>query len=211
MKTLRTIFLLAIFTLLAFADSTEIKRPQSDADLGSMSWVTTNCGVSSYQSNSTAGTLGRDADGQATSVTLTKSGSGTGAKETSRTFYSWAAITNTYTALTLNVNSSGIANGDDVAGKACLAYSLDSGVTWTQIRCTTTSWAHTTDTIALSATQDMSTVMVGACMKRASTGAGLLSTASVTVYDIWSSGTLGSAAVGTGSSSGTSVQPVQFN
>lgn len=211
MKTFRTIFLLAIFTLLAFADSTEIKRPQSDADLGSTTWVTTNCGVGSYQANTTDGTLGRDDLGQTTSVTLVKSGSGSGAKETSRTFYSWAAITNTYTALTLNINSSGAGNGDDIAGSACIAYSLDSGVTWTQIRCTTTSWARATDTITLSATQDMSRVMVGACMKRSSTGSSFVSLASVTVYDIWSSGTLTSAAAGTGSGSGSTAQPVQFN
>lgn len=210
MKTLRTIFLLGIFTLLAFADSTELLRPTADADFGSATWVTTNCGIATYTANTTAGTNGRDAAGQTTSVSYGINTSAT-AKETSRTFTTWAATTNTYTALTLNINSSATANGGDVPGKACIVYSLDSGGTWTAIRCTTTSWARTTDTIALSAAQSLSQVMVGTCAFGAHAGSGLVSSATVIVYDIWTSGMVTSAAAGTGSSAGTAVQPVQFN
>lgn len=211
MKTLRTASLVALLTLLAFADSTEIKRPGIDSDFGSATWVTTNCGIGTYQSNTTDGSLGRDAAGQATGVAFEKSGSGTGAKETSRTYSSWMTTSNTYSAVTLNINSSGTANVGDIPGKACIAYSLDSGVTWTQIRCTTSTWARTTDTITLSTTQSLSGIEVGACMLRASSSAPSTSDASVTVYDIWTSGTMTSAAAGTGSGSGTAVQPVQFN
>lgn len=211
MRTLRTAFLVAILMLLAFADSTEIKRPGSDADMGSATWVTTNCGIGSYQSNTTDGTNGRDAAGQATSVLFTKAGAGSGAKETSRTYYGWSSTSNTYTALTLNINSSAAANLADLAGEACIAYSLNGGGTWTVIRCTTASWAQTTDTVTLSTTQSLSSIEVGVCMLRVATSGALISSAQVTVYDIWTSGTTTAAPAGNGSGSGTSVQPVQFN
>lgn len=215
MKTLRTIFLLGVFTLLAFADSTELLRPTMDADFGSATWVTTNCGIATYQANSTSGSLGRDAAGQSTSVSLGLSSSTAGTRNTSRTYSSWASTSNTYSALTLNINSSGSANGDDIPGEACIAYSLDSGGTWTQIRCTATSWARTTDTITLSTSQSLSQIMVGTCSHTPRTVSGggdiFTSAASVTVYDIWTSGTISSGAAGNGSSAGSTAQPVQFN
>jgi hypothetical protein len=63
---------------------------------------------------------------------------------------------------------------------------------------------------SLGAGQPLSDLQVGVCVRSSATASDG-GADNLTLFDIWTSGTLGSAAVGTGSSAGTAVQPVQFN
>lgn len=221
MRIVRAFTLLLILTLLAFPQSgSEIKRPTSDADTSSSSWVTTNCGIGTAVANTTAGTLARDAAGQSTSISYAIS-SGNGTKKTARQFSNWDTTANSYSALTLNVNSKsqGWAISDST-GNACLAYSIDAGSTWTQIRCdgSGSGWTQVTNTVSLSATQDLSRLRVGVCALAHGSTVGKspdievnLGSDNVQVYDIWTNGTTGAAGNGNGSGSGNANAPVQFN
>jgi hypothetical protein len=132
MKTLRTIFLLCLFTLLAFADSTEILRPTADSDTGSSTWATTNCGIASYASNTTSG-----------------AGSRCGWASYQR--HLSPAIWNDRTEAKPRAPSLLGEHGEPIFSahaerkqfhsgavndaKVCIVYSIDSGGSWTVIRC----------------------------------------------------------------------------
>lgn len=216
----RLLAILLCLNLAAFA-GTEIIRPTTDADIGTATWVTNNCGIASYASNSTSGNLARDSAGQATSVTYSRAGSFTATIVTSRTFSGWTASTFTYTALRLNVNSSSPGTSADSAGGiAVLVYSTNNGVTWTAIR-SADGWTRTTDTIALSVGQDLTKLRVGVCLLGGkgsrSTSGGTTNTnitqdtnstitapgnESVVLYDIWTAGDYAGGPAGNGSSAG---------
>lgn len=203
MRILATILL---FCGLSFAQGTELLRPTADQNTGASTWVTTNCGINSYVASSTSGDLARDTGGLTTSVNYSISAT-TILKATARTWQTWASTANTYSALTLNVSASS-AGATGTSGTAKVAYSIDSGSTWTLL--STPTALQATTTVALNAGQDLSKLRVGACASTAGADPGT-GTNNIRLFDIWTSGTLGSAAAGTGSSAGTAVQPVQFN
>lgn len=190
---------------LSFAQSTELLRPTADVNTGSSPWVTNNCGIGTYFSNSTSGSLARDTGGLTTSVSYQISAPGS-LRSTARTWTSWASTANSYTALTLNVSAS--SPGSSGGGTAKVVYSIDGGTNYTLL--STPGLAQSTTTITLSATQNLSDLRVAACVSTTTSDPGT-GTNTVIVYDIWTSGTLAAAPAGSGSSAGTAVQPVQFN
>lgn len=210
MKTLLAILLCCD---LAFG-ATEVRRPSTDGDTGSATWVTNNCGIATYASNGTSGGLAYDSAGQATSVTYARAGTFLASMVTSRTFSGWTNSSLTYTALRLNINSfSAGTDPNSAGGEACLVYSLDNGTTWTAIRCSD-GWTRTTDTVNLSASQNLSKIRVGVCVlgvegTRSPGGppdGGETITSpgneSVQLFDIWTAGDYSGAPGGNGSSSG---------
>jgi hypothetical protein len=196
--------LIAILALCSIAfGADEIKRPTVDTDPGAQTWSTNNCGIGTYTASTTSGALARDGAGQATSVRYFQISTGGHTRITSRQWATWGTTTFTYSALTLNVNSSSTGSSASPGSKACLTYSLDSGATWTAIRCSTdTAWAQVTDSIALSATQNLNALRLGMCtlgvVDDGIDGAGFMP---VTIYDIWTDGVYAVA------SSSSSVTP----
>lgn len=127
-------------------------------------------------------------------------------RTTARTFSTWASTANSYSALTLNIAS----GSSGLGGAGALVYSTNAGSSWTKIRSYSGVLAKTVDTVAINAGQDLSMLRVAVCLDAVGFDPGT-ATITVNLYDIWTSGTLGSAAAGNGSSAGTAVQPVQFN
>jgi hypothetical protein len=131
-------------------------------------------------------------------------------------FSSWQTTGNTYSSLTLNINSrsDGFNNlGGTQGGNASLAYSLNSGTTWTQIRGdgTGNGWGQTTDSVSLSSGQSLAALRVGVCVQ--GNGATLNGNDQgrddIIVYDIWTAGTnSGSPPAGNGSGQGKIADPV---
>lgn len=199
---MRKLLALIFCATLAFG-ADEIKRPTADNDPGSTTWATNACGTSTYQSNTTSGANAYDAAGQSTSVTYSVTGStaGNGQNMTSRRFTTWQAAGQTYTSLTLNFNTVG-PGPNAGGGKACLLYSLNSGSTWTTVRCDTfAGWVQTTDTVTLSTSQDLSQIQVGVCVAGQQGGGVPVNrgTDSIQLFDFWTDGVYSVAAgAGTG-------------
>lgn len=199
---MRKLLALIFCATLAFG-ADEIKRPTTDNDPGSTTWATNACGVSTYTANSTSGALAYDAAGQSTSVTYSQLGttSGSGQNMTSRKFQAWQSATQTYTSLTLNFNTSS-PGANAFGGASCLMYSLNSGSTWTTVRCDAGGgWTQTTDTVTLSAAQNLSNIQIGICVAGVQGGGvpGNRGQDSIQLYDFWTDGVYTVAAgAGTG-------------
>jgi hypothetical protein len=199
-----------IFLLSALCVGQEVRRPTTDADAGAIA-LTLGC-TAGTNIASAAMPNAYDASGLTTASNQTTEGasSATSYNQT-RVFRTWQAKSMAYTSLTLNINSQsdGYNNfAPPQRGAACLGYSLNSGVSWTNIRCDTTGsgWARTTDTITLSASQDLATVQVGICTQ-GSPGVPKVSldpgADDVTIWDIWTaSNAPAPTPAGTGSSAG---------
>jgi len=185
----RLLIVLLLIGMAAGTTSTEILRPSSDSDPGTPSWATLNCGVGSH-GPSGSGALAYDAAGQATSVTYTAAGISSISILRSRLFSGIPKSANTYSAVTLNINSS--SPGMNGAGAACIVYSIDGGTSYSKLRCDDgNGWGQTTDTVALSTSQDLTKIRVGACTwgEQLNGDTGTQGTDSVLLYDIWTSGT----------------------
>jgi hypothetical protein len=93
----------------------------------------------------------------------------------------------------------------DGIGNACVAYSVNSGVNWTSIRCDTTSdgWGQITDSVTLSPTQMLSKVQVGVCAQ-GSNASSIIGKGqdNVQVFDIWTLGATTAQSGGSGSGVG---------
>lgn len=130
-------------------------------------------------------------------------------KSSTRVFKTWQAASGSYSALGLYINSqspgwNSLASGSGF-GEGCIAYSLDSGLTWTSVVCDSgTGWTQQTFVVGLVPTQDLATVQVGVCTYGdALSSPGDVGGDGIYIYDIWTLGTSSSAPVGTGSSSGS--------
>lgn len=82
----------------------------------------------------------------------------------------------------------------------CVVYSTDGGTNYTALRCSSAGWAQVTDSVALSAAQDLSRIKVGECTFSAEGGGSLadIGTAKATLYDIWTDGVYSVTASGSG-------------
>jgi hypothetical protein len=185
--------LLAILVLscpvLAFGQLHEILRPTADAD-GAGNALGLCIGAAK---GSAAAGNAYDGAGLSTSVTepVTALASETSGRFISRIFSTWASATQTYTALSINVNSSSTGPTTlSALGDSYVVYSINSGTNWTVLHQdqNSTGWAQVTDTAALSASQNLTTVKVAVCIDTSGdtvhTGAD-----QVILWDIWTDGT----------------------
>lgn len=143
-----------------------------------------------------------DAAGLTTFSSLAVGGDDLHANKSSRYFAAWAPTSNIYTALTLNVNAQFSAQP---VATGCIKYSIDGGIIFTTLKCTTSSFGRQTYTVTLDIAQDLSKLKVGVCASGAkgNSHAGLDSgVMNVSIYDIWTAGTNPSPAGGDGSTSG---------
>ena len=186
---------LVILLLCSLGAAQEIKRPTVESDPG----ASTKYGCSGqYYTATPAMPLAHDAAGIPT-------GSSIGIATTSpyalgyrnRIFKTWQTTGNTYSALSLNVNSSNTACS--IAGVSYIKYSLDNGVSWTNLITNTacTGYAQKTSTVALSAGQNLSKLQVSVCV-----GVVTGDFETTEIFDIWTAGTTPPAASGSGNSSG---------
>lgn len=196
--------LLAVIMLCMMASAQDLKRPTVEAEAG-----TTAIGCVGTNTSSTAMANAHDSAGLTTSSTQSTGGTTTQSLYRARKFTTWQSASGTYTALTLNVNAKSggyLAFGGDVSGNACLAYSINSGGSWTSIKCDTdgSGWSQQTFNISLSATQDLSKLQVAVCTSgKAGNRFGLAPGGDdVTIYDIWTLGTTSAAANGSGNGTG---------
>lgn len=193
MKTAIVFFLSAMICC-----AQELKRPSVDMDGGAKLAY----GCRGNNAASTAMPQAIDSAGLSTSSTLSAFGTNRQTFYKTRLFKSWQATGNTYSALTLNVNS--LSSGGNPNGAACVKYSLNSGSTWTTIRCDLQSagWGQITDTVTLSSTQSLATLQVAICAE-GDVDAVFPGQNDITVVDIWTLGTVnGSQGNDNGSNSG---------
>lgn len=198
MKPLRFILTsLLLVSTLAFGQLSDILRPTTDVDPGNVNY---GCVTGGNQASS-AMPKSYDAAGLATSSSLFVVGDNNGPHTKTRLFSSWAATTNSYTALSLNINAALFTDG---AAKGCVKYSTDGGNTYNSVFCGTVNLQQTF-TFALSTTQDLTKLRVGACTYggkgnfKAEVDPG---DANVQIFDIWTVGTNPAPATGNGSTAG---------
>lgn len=187
----------------------DVKRPNTDVDSG----ATIKCGIGTSSGSSTM-TLAYDAAGQSTSSIIAIQGSISQSHYRSRAFYNWTAPSGSYSALTLNINAQNVeTNSTGSVGGGELKYSLNNGSTWTTIVSGAGGggWPRLTRTINLSASQDLSQIRVSACVYSTAGGDTNGPTETMTIFDIWTSGTVSGQAPGNGSSAGTRHNAVFIN
>lgn len=171
----------------------EIKRPGTDTDSGNQGCIGTRL-------SSSAMPQAYDAAGLSTESDLSAGGTQTASNYRARNFSGWTTNGNSYLSLTLNVNSSASPSGP-VQG--CIAYSIDGGVTFTHIRCDSGSgWTQRTDTISLSASQDLTQIEIEVCVAGLKNPGGKFSLEDISIYDIWTSGSTTPQSAGNGSGAG---------
>lgn len=200
---MRRLLLFLFLASSAFAQSHEILRPTLD-----VSSTTTAIGCAGANNSSLSMSSSRDAAGLSTSSSNFAQGTTSKAIYKVRIFNFWAVPTQVYTSLSLKINSSGVetvVSGD--GGIIQVEYSLNGGSSWTFLKSGT--WPQVTDTINLSAGQDLTKLQVAVCVM---SNAGIDSSGDqerITVWDIWTDGTYGSAPSGNGSSQGIpAIQPI---
>jgi hypothetical protein len=197
---------LTIIILIGISHAQELKRPTAQTTA-----LSTTLGCSVGSSTGVSMPNAYDAGGLATQSTISSTAFYKSSRSNTAVFTSWQAAGGTYTALTLNINayspgylSTVIGSGE---GGACINYSTDSGATWNVVTCDIgDGWLQQTFSYSLSPTQNLANLRVGIC----TSGSALDSPGSevgdsISVYDVWTSGTTtgGSGGVGTGSSSGS--------
>lgn len=193
-------FLIAML-LLGNCFAQELLRPANDVDLGN----NLNLGCNGTFQGSASMPLSRDAAGLSTSSQNSTTATKTTSFFKTRAFFPWQTTVNGYTALTLNINwSAQELSPSGNPGNACILYSTNNGATYTGITCSGGgNMAQQTSSVNLSPTQPLTSLRVAVCVKAAS---GLFTTGNsdnITVWDIWTVGTLsGGQGVGPGSTSG---------
>lgn len=188
--------------LLSLASGQEIRRPSTDGDAGNAKF---GCVTGTNQASS-AMPNAHDSGGLATNSVQFVIGSVTLNNLKTRIFSNWQSTSNSYTALTLNINAASLGNQGDAPTGSCIKYSIDGGVTYTTATCDGGSgYPQKTFTFMLSASQDLAKLRVGACVYAAKGnikqdfGPGQ---ESLVIYDIWTAGTNPAPATGNGSTSG---------
>lgn len=196
----RLILLLILCPIAALAQSHEILRPTAEADSSS---TLGNACSGTHQTSVGMGSAW-DAAGLSTSSnqTVTALSTNTVGNMRTRVFTTWAAKTQTYSALSLNVNaaSNGAAQGASGLGDEGIAYSTNSGVTWTLINGDSQSsgfpQATFPNTIAVGT--DLTKLWVGVCVDAQGDGISASGTDNIQVWDIWTDGTYTPAGQGGG-------------
>ena len=189
----------------------EVLRPTTDIDPGSVAGI--NCLGTTIAS--TAMPKAYDLAGLSTFSAETTFGSTSQAQQQLRFFKSWQTTHNTYTGLTLNINSSSDGwnafSSGVLGGKAKLFYSLNGGTSWTLLLSDTdgTGWNRQTSIIPISTNQVLSQLYVATCTAGFKGAAGNPPGGDdVNIWDIWTSGTLPAPIVGNGSGSGLASRAI---
>ena len=198
-----------LFASCAFGQAHEILRPTVDSN-------STNTAIGCSGTNQTSLSMPNswDAAGLATNSSNSASGSQSVTNYKVRLFTTWAAPTQSYTALSLKVNSAGTeTNNTGSSGTINVMYSLNAGSTWSVIRAGggngSGNWTQTTDSIVLSTSQDFTKLQVAVCVQGTAGGDTQGTRDQITVWDIWTDGTYAGAAAGSGSSQGVpAIQPI---
>lgn len=173
------------------AGGQEIRRPSADSDPGAV----TPCAAGTTTAT-TAGTNAYDASGTATSIAYTAAGSQTSTgvtRHATRLFNTWATPSGSYSSLSLNVNSACTDDTVNAGGDCFVQYSTDTGSSWTTIKSdsSTGGWTQQTNTVSLATNQTFSALQVRVCGDGfgSTTGSGIpAGTATITTFDIWTSG-----------------------
>lgn len=188
----------------ACAQSVEYLRPTADADSTNTALITalnipgntSNCGSQSL-SVSYSGKTGAGPTGAYASETQS-SGTNPGCYAL-RVLKTWQSATKTYTTLTLNVNTQCFISdsGDGVGGGCAVAYSLNSGTSWTALynyfSSVTANDSQTTHTVTIPAGTTLSTVQIGVAAIASRDDGGAGNDATINVQDSWTAGTYGSS------------------
>ena len=180
---------------LTFGD--ELLRPSADATSSATSYGCsgTNVAFTSFPNAHDAAGLSTSSSGSVSGGGCRKFTNGEcvvpGANQFSaRLFNTWPSSGNTWASLTLNINS--LSSGGFLSqDSACLAYSLNSGMTWTSIRCAQGGWIQVTNTVSIPVAQDLTKLQVGICVQGTGfpIGGGSSGSDSIQVWDIWTLGT----------------------
>lgn len=200
---MRRLFLFLLLAGSTFAQNHETLRPTMD-----ISSTTTAIGCAGANASSLSMPSSRDAAGLSTSSSNFAQGTVSKAIYKVRIFNVWAVPTQVYTSLSLKINSSGVetvVSGD--GGVIQIEYSLNGGSTWTFLKSGT--WPQVTDTINLSAGQDLTKLQVAVCVM---SNAGIDSAGDeerITAWDIWTDGTYGSGGGGSTAGSSQGIQAIQ--
>jgi len=116
-----------------------------------------------------------------------------------RRFTTWAEASGGYSALSLKVRTAFDSTPDvpvgDAHGEATVQYSINGGAAWTTIRSARADWAAVTDSVSLSAGQNLSQLQVRVCVMGVE-DSGENGTGTLTGYDIRTEGTLSGGGVG---------------
>lgn len=206
----------SIFMLLSACFSQEILRPATDANGGALSFNNNGCVGSLIASGSMP--LSHDLAGLSTNSSSAVIGNSLSDQYSTRVFLSWGSTVQSYTGLTLNINSSsdGYLHFNPLGtGNAGLFYSTDSGATWhvVLIDSSGTGWSQRTSMIPLSTSQNLANLRVGVCVQGDKGSKGGDSGPppgkdDITVWDIWTSGLTGPATTGNGSGKGLAVRSI---
>lgn len=197
---MRYSLLIAILAASCFAQ--ELKRPSADG-LGGNN-LSYGC-LGAYVNFPQAMPRAYDAAGLSTNSTTIAQGTATSTAFVSRVFTTWQPTTTVYTGLTLNVNWQATEVTTGPVGNACVAYSVNNGVTYTNLACSGGgNFSRITSSVALAPTQNLALIKVAACAQGArgdpdDKG----SVDQIAVWDIWTLGTTGNTPTpGSGSSAG---------
>ena len=194
---LQKIFIVVFLTLAALsATGQEIRRPTADADDFGACTGTQQAGTSfanAYDSSGTSTSASESATGATGSTT-------TGAAHCKgRGITTWAAASGAYSSLTLNVNSDCTDDTVNDGGSCLIQYSLNGGTSWTTLASDDSlgGWAQRTDTVTISASTSLSNIKVratvignGGCVCSSTGGPFLAGSASIDLFDVWTSGVI---------------------
>lgn len=202
MRRFEKILILILVATSAFGQ--DLKRPTTDV---AGSPIVLGCGFGGSRT-STAMPDAYDNAGLLTSSINSSASLYKSSKSSSRVFKTWQGASGSYSALGLYINTQSPGWNSVIAGtgtgEGCIAYSLDSGLTWTSVVCDSgTGWPQQTFTIGLLPTQDLSTIQVGVCTYADALSApGDVGGDGIYIYDIWTLGTAAAVPTGNGSSAG---------
>lgn len=191
---------LLLFALASTCFAQELLRPTVDID-GSNNLT---LGCNGVNLGSVAMPLGHDAAGISTGDAIAVQGTQTQTRFVTRVFSTWPGTGNVYSALTVNVNWSATETTSGSTGRYVVNYSLDGGATYNRLAGGGGSnQAQVTNTVSISATQNLTLLKVAVCAQGTAGGDTLGSHDTIFVYDVWTVGTISSGqGGGTGSTAG---------
>ncbi|MCU1284061.1 MAG: Protein sidekick-2 [Acidobacteriales bacterium] len=209
---MKRVFVAIIFLIANGAYAQEVKRPTTNATQSFLSGCTGNT-HSGGQSNIAQM---YDSSGESTSGVINYASTNvTGVTDVSNSVMSgWQSASGTYSSLTLKIKSSCVVDPKDTSAFCAVGYY--NGSSWTSIHSSTVGWSTATDSITLSASQNLANLQVSACVSSLSirdssadwsTSNGL---GTLTIWDIRTEGIGATSAapsnvVGTPAANGTSA------
>ena len=152
---------LVVLLLVAGCVGQEIKRPTAEADDSST-------GVCTSGTRLASGAMPNfyDADPN-TFSSQSVSGGGINDNWKQRKFTTWAAASGAYSSLNLKIKTACTITPNSSDAFCGVQYSTNGGSSWTTVsgRYTDVTWATATDTVSLSAAQDLSQLQVRICVE----------------------------------------------